>query len=164
MSTLRVTYLKNQASPNNTVTFDANNLVTVTGNVNISSPLGSNGNLTVANNITSSGLISDSKGELRDVPVNNQTGPYLLTISDHGKMIAITTGNVFVPNAIFSAGDNITVYNNSASSITITQNTNVTIYQVGTATTGNRTLAQRGLATLLCVAANTFMISGGGLT
>ena len=133
MSTLRVTYLKNQAAPNNTVTFDANNLVTVTGNVNISSPLGSNGNLTVANNITSSGLISDSKGELRDLPVNNQTGPYLLTISDHGKMIAITTGNVFVPNAIFSAGDNITVYNNSASSITITHTSIVTGKQIGRA-------------------------------
>ena len=61
MSTLRVTYLKNQAAPNNTVTFDANNLVTVTGNVNISSPLGSNGNLTVANNITSSGLIRQQR-------------------------------------------------------------------------------------------------------
>lgn len=123
-----------------------------------------NTNATIAGNLTSTGSISDSKGELRDVPVNNQTGPYLLTLSGHGKMIAVTTGNVFVPNAVFSAGDNITVYNNSAASITITQNTSVTMYQVGTATTGNRTLAQRGLATIFCVAANTFVISGGGLT
>lgn len=34
----------------------------------------------------------------------------------------------------------------------------------GTATTGNRTLAQRGVATILCVGTNTFVISGGGLS
>jgi lipopolysaccharide export system protein LptA len=163
MSTLRVTYLKHQSSPNNTITLDSNNLITVTGNVSVTSNLTIGGAATITGNATVN-LISDSKGELRNVPVNNQTGPYLLTLSDHGKMVAITTGNVFVPNAIFSAGDNITVYNNSASSITITQNTSVTMYLVGSASTGNRTLAQRGLATLLCVAANTFVVSGGGLT
>ena len=57
-----------------------------------------------------------------------------------------------------------TIYNNSASSQTITQGTSVTMYQVGTATTGNRTLAQRGLCTVFCVASNTFVITGGGLT
>ena len=34
----------------------------------------------------------------------------------------------------------------------------------GTATTGDRTLAQRGVATVLCVGADEFTISGGGLT
>jgi hypothetical protein len=38
------------------------------------------------------------------------------------------------------------------------------MYLAGTATTGNRTLAQRGLVTVLCVASNTFVINGGGLT
>jgi hypothetical protein len=38
------------------------------------------------------------------------------------------------------------------------------MYLAGTATTGNRTLAQRGVCTILCVAANTFVILGAGLT
>ena len=38
------------------------------------------------------------------------------------------------------------------------------MYLAGTATTGNRTLAQRGVATVLCVGTNTFVISGAGLT
>jgi hypothetical protein len=38
------------------------------------------------------------------------------------------------------------------------------MYLVGTATTGNRTLAQRGVATVLCVGTDTFVIMGGGLT
>jgi hypothetical protein len=38
------------------------------------------------------------------------------------------------------------------------------MYQVGTSNTGNRTLAQKGLATVYCVTTNTFVITGGGLS
>jgi hypothetical protein len=65
---------------------------------------------------------------------------------------------------VFAIGDTVTIYNDSASSQTITQGASVTMYLVGTATTGNRTLAQRGLCTVLCVASNTFVVTGGGLT
>jgi hypothetical protein len=87
-----------------------------------------------------------------------------LTGGDVGKYINITTGGVTVPNGVFSSGDVISIYNNSAANQTITQATSVTMYLVGTATTGNRTLAQRGVATILCVAANTFVCTGGGIT
>ena len=69
-----------------------------------------------------------------------------------------------VPASVFAVGDAVTIYNDSGSNQTITQGGSVTMYLVGTATNGNRTLAQRGLVTILCVAANTFVISGGGLT
>jgi basic membrane lipoprotein Med (substrate-binding protein (PBP1-ABC) superfamily) len=61
-------------------------------------------------------------------------------------------------------GDVVSIYNNSAAAQTITQGASVTMYLAGTATTGNRTLAQRGVCTVLCVAANTFVIAGAGLT
>ena len=108
--------------------------------------------------------ISDSSGNVRAVPQNAQTSAYILAASDVGKHISITTGGVTVNSGIFSVGDTISIYNNSASNQTITQGTSVTMYLVGTATTGNRTLAQRGVATILCVASNTFVIMGGGLT
>jgi len=108
--------------------------------------------------------VTDSKGELRRVPQNAQTSAYVLVASDAGKHISITTGGVTVNSGIFSIGDTITIYNNSGSSQTITQGTSVTIRQVGTANTGNRTLAQYGLCTLLCVASNTFVITGGGVS
>lgn len=110
------------------------------------------------------GSIRDDVGDVRDIGINDQSASYLLLEADAGKVISLTTGNVFVPNAVFSAGQAVSVYNNSAASITITENSSVTMYLAGTATTGNRTLAQRGVATILCVAANTFVISGGGLT
>jgi hypothetical protein len=108
--------------------------------------------------------VTDSKGELRSVPQNTQTSAYVLVAADSGKYISITTGGVTVPSGVFSAGETVTIYNNSSSDQTVTQGASVTMYQVGTANTGNRTLAQRGLATVICVASNTFVITGGGLT
>jgi hypothetical protein len=100
----------------------------------------------------------------KTVPQNAQTGAYTLLASDVGKHISITTGGVTVPSGVFAAGDIISIYNNSASAQTITQGGSVTLRLAGTATTGNRSLAQRGLATVLCVASNEFVISGAGLT
>jgi hypothetical protein len=115
-------------------------------------------------NITATGSIIDSKGNVRTIVQNAQTSAYVLVAGDAGKHISITTGGVTVNSGIFSAGDAISIYNNSASSQTITQGGSVTMYLGGTATTGNRTLAQRGICTILCVASNTFVISGAGLT
>jgi len=114
--------------------------------------------------ITATGAITDSIGNVREVPENAKSGAYVLIASDSGKYINITTGGVTVNSGIFTSGQSVTIYNNSASSQTITQGTSVTMYLVGTATTGNRTLAQRGLCTVFCVASNTFVITGGGLT
>lgn len=110
------------------------------------------------------GVIADSKGDVRSVPQNAQTGAYTLVVGDAGKHISITTGGVTVPAGVFSVGDAISIYNNSGSNQTITQGGSVTLRQAGTANTGNRTLAQYGVCTVLCVASNTFVISGAGLT
>jgi hypothetical protein len=75
-----------------------------------------------------------------------------------------TTGNMTVPNATFAADDIVTIYNNSASSITITQGASLTLRLSGTSGTGNRTLAQRGLATIWFISASEAVISGPGLT
>lgn len=122
------------------------------------------GNVAVGAALTAASAISDSIGNVRNVPINSQTGSYVLVATDNGKFISITTGGVTVNSGIFSTGQSVTIYNNSSSDQTITQGTSVTMYQVGTANTGNRTLAQRGLCTVFCVASNTFVITGGGLT
>lgn len=109
-------------------------------------------------------ILEGSVAAAKTVPQNAQTSAYTLAISDVGKHISITTGGVTVASGVFSAGDIVSIYNNSASSQTITQGASVTLRLAGTATTGNRSLAQRGIATLLCVGANQFVISGAGLT
>jgi len=103
-------------------------------------------------------------GGVRSIPQNSQTSAYILSASDIGKHISITTGGVTIDTGIFSAGDAVSIYNNSGSSQTITQGTSVTLRQAGTANTGNRTLAQYGVCTVLCVGSETFVISGAGLS
>tara|TARA_B100000945_G_scaffold306389_1_gene293821 strand:+ start:1981 stop:2763 length:783 start_codon:yes stop_codon:yes gene_type:complete len=98
-----------------------------------------------------------------DFSSTTKTSSYILTASDIGTLVQ-TNATVTVNQDIFTAGNATTIYNNSASNITITQGTNVTFYLAGTATTGSRTLAQKGVATVLCVASNVFVVSGSGLT
>lgn len=123
------------------------------------------GNATVGAALTATTTVNDSKGEVRSVPVNSQTGAYTVVAGDSGKFISITTGGVTVATTTaFTTGQSVSIYNNSGSSQTITQGASVTMYQVGTANTGNRTLAQRGLCTILCVGTNTYVITGGGVS
>jgi glutamate synthase domain-containing protein 3 len=139
-----------------------------TGNIGIGTALPTS-KLHVIGDVNISGVstatsVRDSNGNIRSIPQNAKTSAYILAASDVGKHIGITTGGVTVDAGIFSAGDAVSIYNNSSSNQTITQGTSVTMYLVGTATTGNRTLAQRGVATVLCVGTDTFVIMGGGLT
>ena len=115
--------------------------------------------------MTAGTTVSDGIGEVRTVPVNSQTSAHNVASTDAGKFISITTGGVSVlTTTAFTTGQSVSIYNNSGSSQTITQGASVTIRQVGTANTGNRTLAQYGLCTLLCVGSNTYVITGGGVT
>lgn len=115
-------------------------------------------------NTTATGTVSDQAGNVRDLVNSDKTAAYVPAATDNGKLINITTGGITINASVFSAGQNVTIYNNSGSSQTITQGAGVTMYLAGTASTGNRTLAQRGIATILCVASNTFVCSGAGVS
>ena len=115
-------------------------------------------------NFSTGGTISDSKGDIRKIIISSKSSAYTLVAADAGKAIYISTGGVTVPNAVFSAGDAITIINNSGSSQTITQGTNVTMYNTADAATGNRALAGRGIATMYFVDSSTAYISGSGLS
>ena len=83
--------------------------------------------------------------------------------SDVGKHI-YTASNVAINSGVFNVGDSFVVANSGSSSITLTQGSGVTLQLVATATTGSRTLAGYGMAGVLCVAANTFRVSGAGVS
>jgi len=122
------------------------------------------GTTLTANTIVSQNALSDSIGNVRSVPANSQTSAYTLVATDNGKYISITTGGIIVPPSIFSVGQVVSVYNNSGSNQTISQGSGVTLRLVGTATTGTRVISNYGLATILCVASNTFVVTGGGVS
>ena len=114
--------------------------------------------------INSNGTLNDWLGKLRAIPQRAKTGAYVLNATDVGCHISITTGGITVNQNIFSAGDIVQIYNNSGSNQTITQGTGVTLRLVGSSTTGNRTLAQYGLCSIICVASNEFVVIGAGVT
>jgi len=121
------------------------------------------GQNTVVTGIITATTVNDSGGNVRQITNNNKSSTHTLVTADVGELINTNAG-VTVPAGVFDSGDAITIYNNSASDITVTQGSSVTMYQAGTSNTGNRTLAQRGVATVLCVGTNTFTIIGGGLS
>ena len=108
--------------------------------------------------------ITDAKGNLRSIPSNAKSSAYVAVAADAGKAIYISTGGVTINNSVFSAGDAVTIINNSGSNQTITKGSGVTLYNTADATNANRTLAQRGMATIWFASASVAYISGAGLS
>ena len=63
----------------------------------------------------------------------------------------------------YPVGTSLTFVNNTAGNISLAITTD-TMYLAGSATTGTRTLAQRGVATAYKVSSTVWFIAGGGLT
>lgn len=95
---------------------------------------------------------------LRSLPTSTTVGR-TLAIGDRGAAV-MATGTVTVPASVFASGDVVTVYNNSAAGISLAQGASLTLRQSGTANTGNRTIAQRGFATIFFVSATEAVVSG----
>jgi len=144
---------------------DVNGTVTATG---FTGDLTGNADTatTLANARSINGTSFDGSADIviGNVPQNSQTSAYTLVAADAGKHVNITAGGVTVPSGVFSVGDAISIYNNSTSDQTITAAASVTLRDAGTANTGNRTLAQYGICTVLCIASNEFVITGAGVS
>lgn len=82
--------------------------------------------------------------------------------ADAGKCVN-ASGGVTVPNNTMAAGDVVVIDNQSGAPITITA-TITTLTLAGSASTGNRTLAANGIATIKFRSATSALISGTGLT
>jgi hypothetical protein len=139
--------------------------VIATGNISGGNVLTA-GLMSATGGITSGDGISDSLGSVRSIPQNGKSANYTLEATDNGRMINITTGNVTIPAGVFASpfGQTVSIFNNQNASNAVVQGAGVTLRLAGTAATGNRTMARYGLSTIVCVAANTFVISGAGLT
>lgn len=110
-----------------------------------------------------SDLIVQESALTPNAPQNSQTASYTLRITDQGKHVYITTGGVTVPpnaDVPFPIETIVSIVNASGSTQTITQGSGVTLRLSGTATTGNRTLAAYGIATLLKVNTDEWHVTG----
>lgn len=119
--------------------------------------------LTTAQNATFAGTISDPAGNLRAIPKSGsaKTGSYTLATTDVGEFIEVGSGgSVTIPDATFSAGDAVVIFNNTTGSITITC-TITTAYIGGTdSDKATVSLATRGVANILFISGTVCVITG----
>ena len=100
-------------------------------------------------------------GYLNAPAVGTKTTSYTLATGDVGKYVQVgTSGSITIPDATFSEGDVISIFNNTTGNITITC-TITTAYIAGTDTDkATMTLATRGLATILFISGTVCVVSG----
>ena len=122
----------------------------------------STGDITIAAGTLVTSTVEDSKGDVRKIIQNTQGSTYTLVAADAGKHI-LASGTVTIPNSVFSAGDAVTIVNNTGGDLTITK-TITTMYLASDGTSDNRTLATRGVATILFASGTVAYISGAGLS
>lgn len=78
-----------------------------------------------------------------------------------GKMVVVSAG--FTLATGLAANTVFSIYNDSGSTITITQGGGLTLRLAGSSATGNRSLALRGLATVWVKSTTEYIITGPGV-
>ena len=93
--------------------------------------------------------------------VGTKTASYTLAVGDIGKYVQLgASGAIVIPDATFSEGNAITLFNNTASTATITCSI-TTAYIAGTFTDkATMTLAAAGVATILFISGTTCVVAG----
>lgn len=99
----------------------------------------------------------------RNIPaVGAKTTSYTLTAADVGEFVELGTGgSIVVPASVFAAGDAISIFNNTSSSISCTCSAVTTFYKGGTdADISSFSVTTRGVATILFVAPTVAVVTG----
>lgn len=107
-----------------------------------------------------------------NVPQNSQSVAYTLVTTDAGKHIyhpsADTTARIWTIPAnsatAFPIGTSISFINDTGAGVLTIAITTDTLILAGAGTTGSRTLAASGMATIMKITSTKWMINGAGLT
>lgn len=129
--------------------------VTRTGNSVTSQEFSTNG--VVRLQIASDGTVTYGGIEIGYKNVPRVTGTL-----EQGKCFATPSG--FTLSSGVSAGATYSVYNDSGSAITITQGAGLTLRLAGSTSTGNRTIAPRGMATIWYNSSTEAIMTGAGVS
>jgi len=105
----------------------------------------------------------DGTGNVRNIPQSGsaKTSSYTLVIGDIGEYIQLGSGGgVTIPDGVFSAGNAISIFNNTSGNTTITCSI-TTAYIAGTdSDKATMTLATRGIATILFISNSLCVVNG----
>ena len=151
------------------IQIDSNSAIEVNSSGTVYLKYGGNGRVLTSNDgVTIVGSVTDTKGELRQVPLNDQqtNANYDLITADAGKCVHAhaTTTQVTVKTATFVAGDMVTILNGDTNNLTIVEDSGFALRNSGDGTTGNRVLGAFGMATIYFSGDSVGYISGAGLS
>lgn len=98
----------------------------------------------------------------RNIPaVGTKTASYTLATSDVGKYVQIGSGgSITIPDATFSEGDVISLFNNTTGDITITCSITTAYLGGADSDVASATLATRGVATVFFISGTVAVITG----
>jgi hypothetical protein len=108
-------------------------------------------------NIDSSGVVTYG-----NIEIGYRNIPRVTAGLETGKMLA--TSAAVTLNTGPAAGSTYSIYNDSAAPISLTQGAGLTLRLAGTTTTGTRTLAARGVATVWYNNTSEAIVSGAGVS
>jgi hypothetical protein len=112
---------------------------------------------------TSAATYVDVYGKVRAIPQSGsaKTTSYTLATTDVGRFIEVgSSGSITIPDATFSAGDAVVVFNNTSGAITVTCSI-TTAYIGGTdADKATVSLATRGVCNVLFISGTVCVITG----
>ena len=118
---------------------------------------------TEAGKLTSSGW-EDGIGNLRSIPYNGGYSSTTLAPSHAGQVLDIQYQLSVPSDAGIVAGQTFTIINGGSSNTTIVQGSGLTMYNAADASTGDKTLAAKGMCTLWFQSTTVCYISGAGLS
>lgn len=118
--------------------------------------------------LTGASTVNGVEIGFRTIPGTVKNQSYTLLAADSGRALYHddTSGYSYTVNTgVFSGGEAVVVVNNSAAgAITIVQGAGVTLRLANSTTTGNRTVAVRGVATIYLVSPTVAYVSGAGVS
>lgn len=159
-----VTTLNNMTLANVTIS----SIASAINNVSLTNVSITTGNITA--NVANSTIDGSNTVGYLTVPQNSQNGSYNVLLADTGRHLYHPIGQAAatytIPansNVAFAVGAALTFINLSANAVTVAVTTD-TMYLSSAGTTGNRTLAQYGIATAVKITSTSWIISGSGLT
>jgi len=124
---------------------------------------GTNLTFNSADGTLTSTKFADTKGSLRSIPYHSGYSSVTLTADMAGHVVNVQS-NCTVPNSVFATGDTITIVNEGAGNCTITQGSGFTLYSSADGSTGNKTLAAKGICTIWWRTSGYAFMSGSGLS
>ena len=113
--------------------------------------------------VTTAATYSDGAGKLRAIPQSGsaKVASYTLATTDVGEFIEVgTSGDIVIPDATFSAGDAVVIFNNTSGAITVT--CSITTAYIGGTNSDKATvsLSTRGVCNVLFISGTVCVITG----